>query len=59
MKHFSICLFMLLLLMLGKYNRARLQPGPTLSQQPNPSVEALQSRIPGGSVPHLAGLVAQ
>ncbi len=59
MKHFSICLFMLLLLMLGRYNGARLRPDSALAQQSNPPVETLKSRPTGGPGPRLAGLVAK
>ncbi len=49
---------MLLLLVLGKHNGARLRPDSALAQQPNPPIETLKSHPTGGSGPRLAGLVA-
>jgi hypothetical protein len=65
MKHFSICLFMLLLLVLGKHNGARLPhtgaPAP-LAAQARPS-RLLPRLLPGppaaGPGPRVAALMAR
>ncbi|AHJ95469.1 hypothetical protein [Hymenobacter swuensis] len=65
MKHFSICLLMLLLLVLGKHNAARLTLAAPLAQQRVAPVRPGQLprvplRRPGtGPGPRVAALVAR
>lgn len=64
MKHFSICLFMLLLLVLGKHNGARLTPAAPLAQRVAPArpvpLPRVPLRLPGaGPGPRVAALVAR
>jgi hypothetical protein len=64
MKHFSICLFMLLLLVLGKHNGARLTPADPLAQRvgsPRPApLPRMPLRLPAaGAAPRVAALVAR